>query len=444
MHVSVESGQGLERHLRVAVPAETVEKEVQRRLQSLARRAAISGFRPGKAPLRVVSQKYGGQVRGEVIGELVRSTLEEAIRQENLRPVGGPRVEAKPQSAGEDLEYVATFEVYPTIDSAALEAYSVERPVADVSEADVDRMIERLREQRAQWVPAERPAGAGDTVTIDYRGTVEGSEQGVSARGVKAVLGGTSLLPELEQVLLGAGAGEERSTTLTFPADYPAKDLAGKHGEFTLTVTAVQTRRLPNLDEDFVHGFGVKEGGVAALRGEVAGNMRRELEQAVKGRVKQQVMDILLNAHPIELPRSLLAEEIQRLRGQLSEGAEQSRQDAAKALPDSVFEAAARRRVALGLIILELAKRGGMKASAERVRDAVERIASTYEEPDAVTRWIYGNRRQLAEIESMVIEDQVVDWVLQHVQVTDVHSTFDALVAWQPAVSGGGAGSGGA
>jgi trigger factor len=431
MQVSIESGEGLERHLKVAVPAETVEQEVERRLHSLARRANISGFRPGRAPMRVVSQKYGGQVRGEVIGELMRSTLEEAMRQENLNPVSGPRIEAKPQAAGEDLEYVATFEVYPSIDLAPLEGHVVERPVAEVSEGDIDAMMGRLREQRARWVLEQRPAQSGDRVTIDYEGRVEGGDQPLMARGVKAVLGAETLLPELEQVLLGAGAGDRRTASLAFPADYPAQDVAGKSGSFDVTVTAVESKVLPEIDDEFARAFGVKEGGVPALRGEVAGNMRRELEQAIKARVKQGVMDVLLKAHPIELPKSLVAQEVERLRAQLSEGSGEG----AKSLPDSAFEATARKRVALGLIILEFAKRNGIQAAPERVRATVDHIASAYEEPDAVARWIYGNKRQLAEIESMVIEDQVVDWVLARVEVKDVPSDFDALVRGKAAAS---------
>jgi trigger factor len=440
MQVSVESGEGLERHLKVAVPAERIEQEVERRLQSLARRANISGFRPGKAPLRVVSQKYGGQVRGEVIGELMRSTLEEAMRQENLNPVSGPKIETKPQAAGEDLEYIATFEVYPSVDLASLEAFVVERPVAEVAEADVDAMMGRLREQRVRWVPVDRPAQAGDRVTFDYEGTVEGREQDIRAQAVTAVLGSEGLLFDLDQALAAARPGDHVTATLKFPEAYPAKEVAGRAGQFTVTVTAVEAKELPEIDEIFARGFGVREGGVVTLRQEVAANMRRELEQAVRGRVKNQVMDLLLQAHPIDLPLSLVTQEIQRLRAQLSGADTESPQ----ALPDSTIEAAARRRVALGLIILEFARRNGIKASADRVRAAVDGLASTYEEPDAVARWIYGDRRQLAEIESLVIEDQVVDWVLQRVRVNEVPADFDTLVRGHSHSSGDGQGSDGA
>ena len=435
MQVSLEVGAGLERHLKVAVPADRVEQEMQRRLQSLARKANIAGFRPGKAPMRVVKQKYGNQVLGEVIGELVRASLDEAIRQENLRPVGGPRVEAKPAVAGQDLEYVATFEVYPQFDLAPIETHRIERPTAEVTEQDIERMMQRLREQRASWAAAGRPAQQGDRVTVDYRGTVQDRETPVEAQHVKAVLGSGALLPELEGALAGASEGEQRIARVTFPENYPVQGVAGKQGEFTLQLTAVEAKHLPDLDDHFARSFGVGEGGLQALRQEVQANMQRELERAIQSKVKQQVMDVLLEANPIEVPKTLLEREIARLRHQFHDNIKASGATELPDVPDSVFEGPARRRVALGLVIAEIARKQNLKADAERVRSVVEDIASTYEQPDEVARWIYSNRGQLAEIESVVVEDQVVDWVLGHAQLVDVATTFEALTS--KAASGG-------
>lgn len=429
MQVSLEVGAGLERHLKVAVPAERVEEEMRQRLQSLARRANIAGFRPGKAPMRVVKQRYGDQVRGEVIGELVRSSLDEAIRQENLRPVGGPRVETKPTVPGQDLEYIATFEVYPQFDLAPVETHRIERPTAEVTEQDVAHVMERLRDQRANWTSAGRPAQQGDRVTVDYHGTVQDREAPVEAEHLRAVLGSGALLPELEAALVGASEGEQRTARVAFPENYPAKEFAGKRGEFTLTVTAVEAKHLPDLDEDFARSFGVRDGGLQALRREVQANMRRELERAIQSKVKQQVMDVLLQANPIELPRALLEREIARLRDQFHDSVRASGSTKLSDVPDSVFEESARRRVALGLVIAEIARKQNLKVDAERVRSVVEDIASTYEQPDEVARWIYSNRGQLAEIESAVVEDQVVDWVLRQAQIVDVATTFEALTS---------------
>lgn len=439
MQVSVEVGQGLERRLTVALPAETIEQEVQQRLQKLTRSAKVAGFRPGKVPLRVIQQKFGKQVRGEVIGELMQTSLNEAIKQQNLRPASGPRIEPRAEAGG--LQYVATFEVFPEFDLASAEGFTIERPAAEITNQDVDRMIEVLRKQRMSWMSVDQqPAQEGDRLTIDYEGiidggAVEGQENKVQAQGVKVVLGSKSLLPELEQQLIGVSAGEERQVNVSFPQDYPVSTVSGKSVQFSVKVCAVEQPQLPQVDESFAQAFGLREGGVDALRREVLANMQRELEQAVKEKVKKQVMALLLQAHPIDLPRVLVDKESQRLSQQQVQSNMRARGAEATTPDPSVLESQAKDRVALGLILGEFVRRHGIKADPTRVRATIDTIASTYEDPQAVARWIHGNREQLAEIESMVIEDQVVDWVLGRAQVQEVPTTFDAVMNRQPAGS---------
>lgn len=438
MQVSVEVGQGLERRLTVALPAETIEQEVQQRLQKLTRSAKVAGFRPGKVPLKVIQQKFGKQVRGEVLGDLMQTSLNEAIKQQNLRPAGGPRIEPSAEAGG--LQYVATFEVFPEFDLASAESFTITRPTAEITDQDVDRMIEVLRKQRMTWTAVDqRPAQEGDRLTIDYEGiidgdAVEGQENKVQAQGVKVVLGSKGLLPEFEQQLIGVSAGEERQVNVSFPQDYPVSNVNGKSVQFSVKVGAVEQPQLPELDESFAQVFGLREGGVDALRREVRANMQRELEQAVKEKVKKQVMALLLQAHPIELPRVLVYKESQRLSEQVQSNMRARGAEATTPDP-SVLESQAKDRVALGLILGEFVRRHGIKADPARVRATIDTIASTYEDPQAVARWIHGNREQLAEIESMVIEDQVVNWVLGRAQVQEVPTTFDAIMNRQPAGS---------
>ncbi|RMD68560.1 MAG: trigger factor [Gammaproteobacteria bacterium] len=429
MHVSVEAGEGLERRIRGEIPPEQIEEAVQKRLKSLAKRTRIAGFRPGKVPLSVIRQRFGKQARKEAIAELVQSSLFEAIQRESLRIAGAPQVEAHPESSSKGVAYEAVVEVLPEITLASLEGFTVEKPVAEVTEEDVDRVLEVLRKQRTQWVEVDRPAQEGDRVTFDYKATIDGEPfEGSEAQGVKVVLGSGELLPSFDENLLGVKAGETRTFKVAFPEDYGIKEVAGKEAEFTVQVKAVEEPKLPELDDEFAKSFGIQEGGLQALRQEVRETLEKELKRAIEKKVKEQVMDILLKAHPIELPKAMVQEEVQRMMAQLKE---QLPKTSLKDLDPSLFEEAARRRVALGLIVGEIAKREGMTPDPERVRAEIENIASSYEQPEEVMQWIYSNRQQLADIEAKVLEDQVMEWVLQHVQVKEVPTTFDALVRKQ-------------
>lgn len=430
MQVTVEATGSLERRMTVQVPEERIATEVQNRLRSLGKTARIHGFRPGKAPPRVVERSYGRQVRDEVVAEVLRSSFSDAVAQNALAPAGGPTIQQVAADPGQGLAYTAVFEVYPQIALPDLGALKLDRPVAEVTEQDLDQMILTLRRQRQSWQSVERGAAAGDRVVLDYEGTVDGAPvTGNSGRQVPVELGTHRLVGNLEERLVGIRAGEEREVVVDFPADHPSASVAGKAVTFRVTAHRVEEPRLPELNDGFFASFGVSEGGEAALRREVRENMERELRDTLQVRVKTAVMDGLLAASPLEVPKTLVDSEAQALRHQAQESLMQGGTGSASLqLPLSMFEDQARRRVALGLILAELVRSNGIKVDPERVRTRVASIASTYQEPEEVVRWYYSDKRRLAEVENVALEDQIVDWVLERAQVTDTPTTFDAVM----------------
>ncbi len=436
MQVSVESTSALERRLTIGVPAERIESEVTKRLQQTARRAKVPGFRPGKVPMSVIRQRYEDSARQEALGDLIQSSFYEAIVAEKLNPAGAPSVEPKVFEKGKDLEYVATFEIYPEIQVAGFEGITVERPQAEVSEADVDNMLDILRKQNTRFEAVERAAENGDQLNIDFVGKIEGEAfAGGSAKGTALVLGSGRMIPGFEDALVGAKAGEERVITPTFPEDYQNLELAGKTAEFTVTVNAVAAPVLPELNEQFFALFGASEGGLEGFRAEVRKNMERELRQAIKSKVKNQVMEGLLAANPVELPKALVANEVQRLRVQAVQ--QFGGNIKPEQLPAELFEEQAKRRVSLGLIIAEVVKQAELKPDDARVRELSEERASAYQEPEQVVAWYYKNEQQLGEVRSVVLEEQVVDTVLQKAKVTDKPVSYEEAV--KPAAAPGAA-----
>lgn len=422
MQVSIETTGELQRRLTVEVPAEEVEGEVENRLRSLAQSVRIDGFRPGKVPLKVVAQRYGSKVRDEVTDEVVQRCLGDALRQENLRPAGGAKIESREVTPGASLRFTAVLEIFPELALAPLEGITLERPEAQVTDADVDELLEVLRRQRRSWEPVERASRDGDRVVIDYRATVDGAPMpGGSGDSVPAELGSGRLLDAFEERLQGLKAGDQAEFDVTYPDDHPKAEAAGKTVHYAVTVRSVSESHLPALDEDFARGFGVSEGGVESLRSEVRTNMERELARAVRGRLKNQVMDTLLAHNTVTVPDGLVREEAERLRAQAAEAGGQP------SAPDGDVEAGARRRVALGLIIAELVRINSIVVDPVRVRGTVEEIAASYENPEEVVQWYYGNRDLLGGVESMVLEDQVVDWVAERAQVRAVPATFREL-----------------
>lgn len=427
MQVSVENTSALERRMTIAVPAERVETEVNKRLQQTARRAKVPGFRPGKVPMSVIRQRYEDAARQEAFGDLVQASFYEAVVEQKLNPAGAPAVEPKSFEKGKDLEFVAIFEVFPEFSVAGFDSIAVERLSADVTDADLDNMLEVLRKQNTRFEAADRAAQNEDQLNIDFVGKIDGEAfAGGSAKGTQLVLGSGRMIPGFEEGLVGAKAGEERVLTLSFPEDYQNLDLAGKAAEFTVTVNSVSEPKLPELNEEFFAQFGIKETGLDGFRTEVRKNMERELRQAIKTKVKNQVMDGLLAANPIEVPKALLENEVNRLRVQAVQ--QFGGNIKPEQLPAELFEEQAKRRVVLGLIVAEVVKQNELKPDEARVRELIQEMASAYQEPEQVVAWYYKNDQQLNEVRSVVLEEQVVDTVLQKATVTDKSVSYEEAV----------------
>lgn len=418
MQVEVISN-GLERRLTVAVPAQQYDQEIANRLKSLSQRVRVDGFRAGKVPLKVVERRWGGSVRQEVRDELVKSSFYEAINQEKLRPAGTPHFEFQSEEPGNGLKYTAIFEVYPEFELQIPAKFKVEKPTAAINDADIDKMVGTLRKQRQTWEPAARGAQMGDRVVMDFNGTLDGKDfPGNSAKEYAVVLGSGTLLSAFDTNLVGLKADQETGFDIEFPKDYRAQDLAGKHVHFDVKVHSVAAPKLPELNEEFFNSFGVQEGGMAAFREEVKATMQREMDQAIKERVKLQVMDALMAVNPIQLPKALIDEEIVRIKEQ-GEGFNAAVQGA---------EERAGRRVALGLILAEIIKKNQFKAAPDKVHAAVDTIAATYEHPEEVVKWYYARRERLMNVEALVLEDQATEWLTQQAEVSEKLVSFEELV----------------
>lgn len=435
MQVSVETLSDLERRVTVQVPAERLAKEIRDRLLSLSRRVKVDGFRPGKVPLKLVKRLYGDQVRYEAVSELMENTLHEVLTLEKLNPLGGPKIEPKNLEDGQDLEYSATFEVMPEFDPVGFESIRIERPIAEITEQDVDNMLQNLRQQRATWIEVERPAAKGDRVRIDFEGTIDSQHfPGGKGDNVGVVLGKGSMLDDFENRLAGLNAGAEAEFDLTFPESYHVKDVAGKTAHFRVKLHAVEEANLPEVDDTFAESFDVKENGVAGLRQSLRENMERELREGIKATVKRQVMQGLLDANPIPLPRVLIETEIEHLARQLHFPAG-AKDEKTRQLKTQLFEPEASRRVALGLLISRLAAVQEIKVDERRVWNYLETMSSTYQEPTEVLRWYEQTPQALDNVRALVLEDQIVDWLLERAQVTEKASTFAEIMtpAKQPA-----------
>ena len=430
MEVSVEQTEGLERRLKVALPEEQVEGQIKERVQKMARTVHIPGFRPGKVPVKVVRQRYGKQIRDEVVGELVRDSFQDALAKENLRPAGSPTIDDIQADPGAGVAYQAVFEVYPEVRIPSIESLAVVRPKSQVNDHDIDQMIDTLLRQRRTWDDVDREAREQDRVVIDFAGTCEGEAiTNGSAEKVPVEIGAGRMVQGFEDGLVGAAAGADLTLNVTFPEDAPDESVAGKPAEFKVHVHSVQAQSLPEIDEDFINSFGVEDGTMEGFRGEIRQNMERELGEALRTTTKRRVMDSLLETGTIELPAGLVREEVERMTNQRRMDLVYQGVDPEQVtLEPSMFEADSRRRVALGLLLAQIVKENDMTADPETVRERIETIASTYDESDKVVNWYYSNHERLQEIESAVLEDQVVEWVLERAQVSDEETAFDALL----------------
>ena len=434
MQVSIETTSGLERRLTVGVPAARVDGAVDERLKKATKDVRIPGFRPGKVPMKVMRQRFGPGVRQEVLGEVMSQSFQEAVIQEKLRPAGQPSIEPKSLDAGKDLEYVATFEVFPDVEITEMADFTVEKPVAEVTDEDVDNIIDVFRKQQGGWESADRAAAEGDKVNIDFVGTRDGEEfEGGSAEGSDLELGSGQMIPGFEDGIVGMKAGDEQTLELSFPDDYHSEDLKGAAVEFKVKLNAVEEMVPAELNEELFAQYGVEEGGEEQFRKEVAENMARELKNAIQAKVKQQVMDAVVEAHQgVDIPRALVAQEVDALRNQMMQqfgGAGGQNLDLKSLLPDDMFTENAEKRVKLGLVLSELIGKLELKADGDQVRATIEEMASTYQDPDEVINWYYSNQEQLASVESKVLEDQVVEKLLESAKIEEKECSYQEAIA---------------
>jgi len=430
MQVSVESIGKLERRMQVQVPAERVSEEIAARLKNISRTARLNGFRPGKAPLKVIRQQFGSQIHREVIGELLQSSYAEAVTQKQLTPAGSPRIEPQSMDEGQDLKYTATFEVFPEVVLQPMESLEVDRVTAEVTESDIDAMIERLRKQQIKYSAVNRGAANGDKVTIDFEGAIDGvTFPGGKGDNIAIVLGEGRMLPELEQGLVGATAGEKRNVTVNFPADYRAQELAGKTAIFATEIKTVEEPVLPEIDEEFCKAFGVTEGGLPKLREDVAANMRRELEQALRNRNKAAVMEKLYTANPTEVPNVLIESQIRDMQVEAMRRA--GTKDAAQAPPREPLVEPARRRVALGLLLNDVIRKENLVVDRARVNERLDEMVAAYGDAGAMKRAYMQNADAMRQVESLALEDQAVDWILEHAKVRETKSSFKQLMNFE-------------
>jgi trigger factor len=422
--VSMEASAGLERRMTVRVPTAEIERAIAARLAQVGKTAKLKGFRPGKVPQKVVRQYYGGQVRDEVMTDVIRTTYSRAIAEQKLNPAGGPRIEplAGPDAGTEHFSYRATFEVYPEIALQPLEGLALEVPSVVIEDADLDAMIEKLRSQRATWAQVERKAAEGDRVAVDFAGTVDGEAfEGGQGKNIAIVVGSGQVLQDFDRALRGLTAGESTTATVLFPQDYPAKNLAGKTAVFAITALRVEERQLPELDDEFAASFGLA-GGASSLRGEVRNNMERELNERLRAETKTRVFDALIRANQIVVPRALVDQEVATLQEDALKQLGSS--DPAQAPPRERFEALAQRRVTIGLLIQELLREHKIKLDQARVEQRIKELAAPYEKPDEAAQFYRSDRGMMNQVEASVLEDQVVEFLLARASSTTKSTSF--------------------
>ncbi len=425
MEVSVETSQGLERIMTVTVPAERVDKEVADRLNRMKNTVKLNGFRPGKVPMAVVKKRFGDSVLHEVAGEVIQASFGEAVNQEKLSPAGAPQIDPEEIAAGKALTFKATFEVYPEFEITSFAGIKVEKPVVEIGEEDMDKMIDNLRSQQQSWSEVEREAADGDQVVIDFAGTIDGEafERG-SAEGVPVTLGSGSMIGGFEEGIAGMKAGDEKSIDVTFPEDYAAEELAGKEAQFAIKVSTVSEQVLPEVDDEFISGYGVTEGGVEAFRKQIRENMQRECDQAVETVNKSQVMDGLYESHGFDVPGALIDEEAARM----VENMKQQMQGQEGVLSPDLFKGQAERRVKLGLVLAEVVREHNVQVDPTLVQSHIERMAAGYEDPKEVIEWYNKNPQYLEGVQNLALEEQVVDLVMKDAEVSEASMGFEELM----------------
>ena len=426
MQVSVETTQGLERRLTISVPAETVDVEVKNRLRQVAKTQRIDGFRPGKVPSSVIQKRFGQSVRQEVAGEIMQRTFVDAIIAEKINPAGRPSFVAKSNEEGKALEFDATFEIYPEVEVKDLEKIAIERPDVEVTDNDLDEMFETLQKQHQTWKENKRKTKKGDKLTLDFTGRVDGEDfEGGKAEGFELELGAGRMIPGFEKDITGMKAGEEKTISVTFPDDYHAENLKGKEAEFDIVVHKTEGSVLPEVDDEFAKLFGVKEGGVEALRAEVSKNMTRELAQAIKTQVKEQVVEGLLAGNEVDIPSVLIEQEVDVLRQQAMQRFKgQMDPKNLPELPSEMFKEQAERRVKTGLLLGSVIKVNKLKVDNAKVDELIASAASAYEDPKEVVEYYANNKELMQQMQNVALEEQAVDFILEQASIENKKASF--------------------
>ena len=428
MRVSLSNSEGLERKLIIEVPAAEVDSGVNDRLREAAKTVRLNGFRKGKVPLSLVKKRFGPGIRQEVVGDLMNKSYIEAIQREGLRPAGQPKLELTELAEGKDLRFAAVFEIYPEVELPDFSRIKLENLTAEVTEEDVSAMVETLRKQRQTWAPVDRAAADEDLVNIDFTGRVDGAEfEGGKAENSSLLLGSERMIPGFEDAIKGRKPSEEFTCVLKFPDEYHQSELAGKDVEFDIRLHEVREPRLPEVNEEFYKSFGVEEGGEEAFHEEIIRNMERELKSVRRGRMKGNIIEAVVKRADFSVPEAMMAEERGRLRSETAQRLTEQGSEKFE-VPDDLLKDQARRRVIMGLILTEIVSANDMKADAERVREAIEELASTYESPDEVVRWYYGNEEQLSAIEASVLEDQVFDYIAGQVKMSEKEVSYQEAI----------------
>ena len=428
MQVSVEKTSELSRKMTVSVPETTVQEKMAERLKTLVREVKIDGFRPGKVPQHVVTKMYGGKVRDEITGDLIQSTYFEALQSQSLRPAGYPHIEHTDDAAG--FVYTAVFEVYPEIVIEGLEQLEIARPVAEVGDVDVDNIIEKLRDQKKEWTVVERAAQEHDQVTVNFSGVCEDTNfTNGKIENFTVEIGAKKMIPGFEEHLLGLEAGTNKTFEITFPEEYGNAELAGKVAQFEIDVVKIEEATLPEINADFIQAYGVEAGTEEAFRTDVKENLGRELKQVLHGKLKNAVMDALYEKIQIAVPNALIDEEVERLMQPYIESAKRQKMKPEDVqLPRDAFEEQAKRRVALGLILGEIIQINSVEIDGGKVRETIEELAKSYERPEDVIAWYYSDEKRLHDVQQMVLEDQVVEWLVAQAKVTDEAVSFSDVM----------------
>lgn len=430
MQVSVETTQGLERRLTITVPAESVDNAVKSRLQQLAKTQRINGFRPGKVPVSVIKKRYGQAVRQEVAGDVMQQNFYQAIIQEKINPAGMPSFELTKDQDGEDFEFVAKFEVYPEVEVKGVDEIEIEKTVVEITDADLDSMLETLQKQHGEWKEVKRKSRKDDRIVIDFVGTIDGEEfDGGKAEDFTLELGKERMIPGFEKPLVGAKKDDEVIVDVTFPEDYHAETLKGKAAQFKVNVKKVEGLTLPEVDEEFAKLFGIEDGDVEALKAEVRKNMERELSQTLKTQLKESVIAKLVEKNEIDLPAALVDQEVNALREQAKQRF--SQQGGGANLPDlpaELFKDNATRRVTIGLLLGEIIKQNDLKVDQQKVDSLIETMASAYEDPQEVIDYYKNNQELMQQMQNVALEEQAIEWVVSQAKVTEVSKPFDEVM----------------